>query len=107
MSAPAPRLASAVVLFRRPAGGPEGFLVKRSEAVPFMGGFHAFPGGAVDKGDADIALATAPPDEPRPALAAAIRECFEETGVLFARGTIAADARADWRRRLTLRSKDP
>lgn len=107
MLAAAPRLASAVVLFRRAAAGPEVFLVRRSEAVPFMGGFQAFPGGAVDKGDVDVALAGAPPDEPRAALVAAIRECFEETGVLLARGSVAAGVREDWRRRLTLRSKDP
>lgn len=106
MSAPTPRLASAVVLFRRAPGGPEVFLVQRSEAVPFMGGFHAFAGGAVDKRDGEIAIAGGPVDEPRAALVAAIRECFEETGVLFARGSVPADVRADWRRRLALRSRD-
>lgn len=98
-----------MVLFRRTAGGPQVYWVRRSEAVPFMGGFHAFPGGAVDRVDADIAVRGGPAGEPRAALAAAIRECFEETGVLFASGTVtlSGSALAEWRRTLCLRSKDP
>lgn len=74
-----------------------------------MGGFHAFAGGAVDKTDGDVRIAGGPADEPRSALVAAVRECFEETGVLFARGksSLTADARTEWRRKLCLRSKDP
>src|SRR6476646_1904330 len=106
-----PRLAAAIVLFRRTASGPQVFWVRRSEAVPFMGGFHAFAGGAVDKSDGDVAIAGGPADEPRSALVAAVRECFEETGVLFVRGQerqrLAADVRSEWRRKLCLRSKDP
>lgn len=104
-----PRLAAAIVLFRRTPSGPQVYWVRRSEAVPFMAGFHAFPGGAVDKTDGDVRIAGGPEAEPRSALVAAVRECFEETGVLFARGAsaVAADTRAEWRRRLCLRSKDP
>ena len=97
-----PRLAAAVVLFRRTPSGPEVFWVRRSEAVPFMGGFHAFPGGAVDKADAGVPVRSASlGDEPRSALAAAIRECFEETGVLFAGNAagVSREARAEWRRK--------
>jgi glyoxylase-like metal-dependent hydrolase (beta-lactamase superfamily II)/8-oxo-dGTP pyrophosphatase MutT (NUDIX family) len=66
------------------AGGPgsgEVFLVGRSPALRFMGGFHAFPGGKV--GRADAALAAAPGLTPHHV--AAVRELFEETGVLLAR----------------------
>ena len=105
----APRLASAIVLFRRTASGPEVFWVRRSAKVRFMGGFHAFPGGAVDEADAAVAVTAGPEGEPRAALAAAIRECFEETGVLFAgaAASLSRDTRAEWRRRLCLRPKDP
>lgn len=104
-----PRLAAAVVLFRRAASGAQVYWVRRSEAVSFMGGFHAFPGGAVDKTDGDVRIAGGPESEPRSALVAALRECFEETGVLFARSKarLTADVRAEWRRKLCLRSKDP
>lgn len=103
---PTPRLAAAMVLFRRTPGGPQVYWVKRSEAVPFMGGFHAFPGGAVDREDGDLPVRGGPAGEPRSALAAAIRECFEETGVLFAAGRDALDAaaRTEWRRRLCRRA---
>lgn len=110
----APRLAAAVVIFRRTPAGPQVYWVRRSESVPFMGGFHAFPGGAVDKSDADVPVNGGPAGEPKSALAAAIRECFEETGVLFSKGSLFArgsePAKADlaeWRRKLCLRSKDP
>ncbi len=75
-------------------------MIRRHEGMRFLGGFYAFPGGKVDVGDgAPEALARcrglAPePAQERlsaqegfPALAfwvAAIRELFEETGVLLA-----------------------
>jgi glyoxylase-like metal-dependent hydrolase (beta-lactamase superfamily II)/8-oxo-dGTP pyrophosphatase MutT (NUDIX family) len=50
-----PRRASAgVVPWRRRGGRIEVFWVRRSEAVPFMPGWHAFPGGGLARGDADL-----------------------------------------------------
>jgi endoribonuclease LACTB2 len=91
------------------AGGVEVFWVKRGENLPFMGGWHAFPGGGLARSDVEIAVIppaalaeTAPPARLQPAaaddlppgiLACAIRELFEETGILLARpaaGTAAA-----------------
>ena len=49
-----PRDAAAVILLRQntdPAN-PEVFWVKRSDALAFLGGFHAFPGGQIDPTDA-------------------------------------------------------
>jgi glyoxylase-like metal-dependent hydrolase (beta-lactamase superfamily II)/8-oxo-dGTP pyrophosphatase MutT (NUDIX family) len=50
-----------------------------------MGGFHAFPGGQLDKADAEIPVAGLEGDEAT-MRACAVREFFEETGVLLARG---------------------
>src|SRR5262249_44810624 len=64
------------------AAGPEVFLVARAANLRFMGGFVAFPGGKVHEDDAVLA-------EPARGLSAfhvaAVRELFEETGVLLAR----------------------
>jgi 8-oxo-dGTP pyrophosphatase MutT (NUDIX family) len=77
----------------------EVFMVRRHDRVAFMAGACVFPGGRVDEADAapdapawcdglDGRLATFPDLEPASALPfylAAIRELFEEAGVLLAR----------------------
>ena len=92
-----PRDAATVVLLREGRAGPEVFVQRRSAAMAFAGGMTVFPGGGVDQRDADRELAWSGP-EPRwwaeqfgcgPALAralvcAAVRETFEESGVLLA-----------------------
>src|ERR1700761_4619389 len=58
---PPARVSAAVVPWRRAAsGGIEVYWVKRGEALSFMGGWHAFPGGGLAKTDADLALAGTP-----------------------------------------------
>jgi 8-oxo-dGTP pyrophosphatase MutT (NUDIX family) len=69
-----------VLLLRDSADGLEVFLIRRQVSMQFAGGMHVFPGGGVDAADRvgrddDAALVTA-----------AIRETFEESGVLFATG---------------------
>jgi 8-oxo-dGTP pyrophosphatase MutT (NUDIX family) len=96
---PAPlRHASTVVLVRdAPGGGVEAYLVRRARTMAFAGGVYAYPGGRVDPADGGAALPWAGPPlagllaplEREPGLAqalayAAVRETFEECGVLLA-----------------------
>jgi 8-oxo-dGTP pyrophosphatase MutT (NUDIX family) len=101
-----PRPASTVILLREnPAAGSarlEVYLARRKTNLKFLGGFHAFPGGALEDQDYDPEnqklSREVNPEEARKlfggeiagveALAhflAAIREVYEETGVLLAR----------------------
>ena len=86
--APAP--ASTVILLRDAApiagrsSATEVFMVRRHEQLAFMGGAHVFPGGRVE--DADKGA-----DDPDGFRTAALRELFEEGGVLLA---TTADGRA-------------
>lgn len=82
MSAKPPRLASAVVLYRVRDGRAEVFWIKRSARVSFMAGFHAFPGGTVEKNEAPVE--GGPAGEPATAVGAALRELAEETEVKLA-----------------------
>lgn len=102
-----PRPAATVVLLRPGPAGPEVLLTHRPTTMAFAADMHVFPGGRVDAGDADPRLAarstTTPADAARalggdlpPAAAlaahvAAIREAFEEVGVLLADHDPAAD----------------
>ncbi len=95
-----PRLASAVMLLRDAAAGQgiEVFMVQRVVQSDFMPGAYVFPGGSVTKDDSAAELAegvcapvatsaTDPEGRTLPgkgARAAAIRELFEEAGILLA-----------------------
>ncbi|MSR49107.1 MAG: NUDIX domain-containing protein, partial [Gemmataceae bacterium] len=79
MSNPLP--AASIILEDRYSPGSI-YLVQRAKALKFLGGFHAFPGGKVDPPDAEIAQSQNLWDI---AVVAAIRELFEETGVLLCR----------------------
>lgn len=80
------RDSAVVVLVRRQEGpGREVFWVRRGEKLTFSGGFYAFPGGKVDKADASTPIEHCPPGE-EALRVCAIRETFEEAGVLLARG---------------------
>jgi 8-oxo-dGTP pyrophosphatase MutT (NUDIX family) len=80
------------------ADGPELFMVRRHQDTAFMGGAYVFPGGRVDPGDHDgddtwcdgaghatAQLADLPRGEALAYHVAAVRELFEEAGVLLAR----------------------
>jgi endoribonuclease LACTB2 len=73
---------AASVLLARERGAREVFVVARAAALRFLGGFLAFPGGKVHRDD--IALAHATPGLTAQHVAA-VRELFEEIGVLLAR----------------------
>jgi glyoxylase-like metal-dependent hydrolase (beta-lactamase superfamily II)/8-oxo-dGTP pyrophosphatase MutT (NUDIX family) len=102
-----PRASASVVPWRRSPGGTgyEVFWVRRSSSVPFMAGWHAFPGGGLSRADAAIEVDGAPrglddvpadgamppgilegielaPLMPEGLAACALRELFEETGLL-------------------------
>ncbi|HEV7472702.1 MAG TPA: MBL fold metallo-hydrolase [Pyrinomonadaceae bacterium] len=83
-----PKDAAAVILLRSNTNpsDPEVFLVKRSEKLAFLGGFHAFPGGQFDPGDAETPVENCADRETATAISCAARELFEETQVLTARG---------------------
>ncbi len=98
----APRDAATVILLRQDAsagegGGVEAFLLRRTAELEFAPGAYVFPGGSVDARDADTgvgwagpgpadfaALLDVPPDRARALVCAAVRETFEESGVLLA-----------------------
>jgi glyoxylase-like metal-dependent hydrolase (beta-lactamase superfamily II)/8-oxo-dGTP pyrophosphatase MutT (NUDIX family) len=81
---------AASILLVRDSGTPELFLVRRADALRFLGGFWAFPGGKFAASDRDVPLEPQLEAGSVVALAperyvAAARELFEETGVLLAR----------------------
>lgn len=79
---PAPRDAASLVVLRGAADAPEVLLGKRREEARFMPGVYVYPGGAVDA--SDIALEADPAWPGGRFHAAAIRETWEETGVMIA-----------------------
>jgi 8-oxo-dGTP pyrophosphatase MutT (NUDIX family) len=84
-----PRLAATVMLVRDLAPrGIEVFVVRRSARSAFMPDAYVFPGGALDAGDAApqavARLDSVPAGVPAEFAVAAIRELFEEAGVLLA-----------------------
>ena len=91
-TSPAPILpASTVLLLRDDPAGLLVFMVERHHAIDFASGALVFPGGKVDAGDHETRVrehtaGTAALDDAALALRiAAIREAFEEAGVLLAR----------------------
>ena len=120
-----PRHAATVVLLRDGTGRPEVYLLRRAGTMAFAAGMHVFPGGSVDPRDGEHSTAwTGPPpaqwagwlgcDEPlaRALVCAAVRETFEESGVLLAgpdAGSVVADTTGEdfERDRLALLDRTP
>jgi 8-oxo-dGTP pyrophosphatase MutT (NUDIX family) len=85
--------AATVVLLRDGDTGIDAWLLTRIRQLVFAGGMAVFPGGRVDAADADLPFADTaatsaariggPDEQARAILGAAIRELFEETGVLL------------------------
>ena len=109
-----PRDASTVVLLREGDGQPGGlevYLLRRVNQMAFAAGFCVFPGGGVDPRDFDQQIAWAgpsaeqwadlldtSPSHARALVCAAVRETFEESGVLLAGPTpetVVADTTGD------------
>ncbi len=98
-----PRDAATVIILRDGPGGLEVFLVKRHGLSDVLGGAYVFPGGKLDESDlllaeaahldqdterlhAALAEQDLSPERARGLYVAALREAFEECGVLFAQG---------------------
>jgi glyoxylase-like metal-dependent hydrolase (beta-lactamase superfamily II)/8-oxo-dGTP pyrophosphatase MutT (NUDIX family) len=97
-----PRDAATVIVARpTPDGTYELLLTRRPESMAFMGGTFVFPGGALDEADSSAAMAhrsllsadearerlgeDIPPDMALGLFCCALRELYEEAGVLIAR----------------------
>ena len=105
------RPAATLILARPAAESFEIMMLKRTTKAAFASGMYVFPGGRIDASDSDPALApyiTEPRDHQHAQIAAlgedwlgayvaAIRETFEEAGILMAK-----DANGSW---VTLPSK--
>ena len=106
-----PRDAATVMLLRQSRGRLEVYMLRRKPTMAFAPGAYVFPGGSVDPRDADEQVAWAGPDaaewgrvfDAPPSLAmalvcAAVRETFEESGVLLAgesADSVVADTTSD------------
>ncbi|MFB9366949.1 NUDIX hydrolase [Kitasatospora sp. NPDC001664] len=97
LTPPVPKPSATVVLLRDGEDGPEAYLLRRRTSMAFAAGQYAYPGGGVDPRDAEGGYGWAGPspaewaerlgtDEPtaRAVVCAAVRETFEEAGVLLA-----------------------
>jgi 8-oxo-dGTP pyrophosphatase MutT (NUDIX family) len=107
-----PRHAATVIMLRDSASGPQVYMLRRSASMAFAAGAFVFPGGSVDLRDEDSGddawvgrvpsewardLSCDPPLA-RALVCAAVRETFEESGVLLAgpdAGTVVADTSDD------------
>jgi 8-oxo-dGTP pyrophosphatase MutT (NUDIX family) len=117
-----PRDAATVALVRDGAAGMEVFLQRRVIDMPFAGGMTVFPGGGVDPRDADSSLRWSGPEPDwwarrfgcapelaRALVCAAVRETFEESGVLLAGAgpdSVVADTAVYAAARAALASRD-
>jgi 8-oxo-dGTP pyrophosphatase MutT (NUDIX family) len=106
-----PRDAATVMLLRQSLPGLEVYMLRRKPSMAFAPGAFVFPGGSVDPRDADERVAWAGPDAAewgevfdapealaRALVCAAVRETFEESGVLLAgesAGSVVADTTSD------------
>ena len=92
-----PRDAATVMLLRPAVGGVEVLMLRRVAAMKFAPGAYVFPGGSVDPGDYAAEVGWhgpdpaefgdrlgAPAEMARALVCAAVRETFEEAGVLLA-----------------------
>ncbi|MFH8936561.1 NUDIX hydrolase [Streptomyces griseosporeus] len=110
----AARRAATVMLLRDTDGGPAVHMLRRRASMAFAGGAYAYPGGGVDPRDDDHLVRWAGPTrawwaerlgvddetEAQAIVCAAVRETYEEAGVLLAGptpDTVVGDTTgADW-----------
>jgi 8-oxo-dGTP pyrophosphatase MutT (NUDIX family) len=108
-----PRHAATLIIVRRDGRRPRLLMGRRNKGHSFMPGKWVFPGGRIDKGDFSAPSATdlapdvaakleltarhASPQLPRALGLAAIRETFEEVGLLLAREAPTRPGAGPWR----------
>lgn len=91
-----PRAAATIALVRPGTDGPETYLLRRQPTMAFAPGMYVFPGGGVQESDREVVGWVGPTssqwgdrlgcdaDTARALVVAAVRETFEESGILFA-----------------------
>src|SRR3954467_8960 len=91
-----PRRAATVMLLKDTDGGPVVHMLRRRTSMAFAGGAYAYPGGGVDPRDERevrwagpglahwSAVLGVPEARAQAVVCAAVRETFEESGVLLA-----------------------
>jgi len=108
-----PRHAATLIVVRRDGGKPRLLMGRRAGGHTFMPSKWVFPGGRVDRGDFTAPSATeltpptrqkleltarhASPQLPRALALAAVRETFEETGLLLAKPAPVRPGAGAWR----------
>jgi len=108
-----PRHAATLIIVRRDAKKPRLLMGRRAGGHAFMPSKWVFPGGRVDRGDFTVPSATeltpqaqqklelaarpASPQLPRALALAAVRETFEEAGLLLAREAPTRPGAGPWR----------
>ncbi|MFJ3667618.1 NUDIX hydrolase [Streptomyces sp. NPDC090106] len=108
-----PRRAATVMLLKDSAAGPVVHMLRRRASMAFAGGAYAYPGGGVDPRDDDHRIGWAGPprawwarrlgvgeSEAQAIVCAAVRETYEEAGVLLAgpspESVVGDTTGADW-----------
>lgn len=110
---PKPRHAATLIIVRRDSAKPKLLMGRRNKGHAFMPDKWVFPGGRVDRGDfvAPAAVELRPEEEaklrlearhasptlPRALALAAVRETFEEAGLLLAKPAAARPGAGAWR----------
>jgi endoribonuclease LACTB2 len=76
-----PKDASAIILIK------DGKVLwaQRNPQLKFLGGWHAFPGGKTENSDTEIEVKNCDDKDLKQFIVSAVRECFEEVGVLIVR----------------------
>jgi len=105
-----PRDAATLILVRRDPPEPRVLMGRRAEGHVFMASKWVFPGGRIDRADfrapcaselrpevAAVVGRAAPPARARALALAAVRETFEETGLLLAKEAPPRPAAGPWR----------
>ncbi|WP_310496362.1 NUDIX hydrolase [Sandarakinorhabdus sp.] len=105
-----PKDAATVLVIRRDGPRPRVLMGRRAGGHAFMPDLWVFPGGRIHTADFRVPLAsdlspataealgrTAPPPRARALAAAAVRELFEETGLMLARPGQARTRSPEWR----------